>query len=243
MEKITCTKERLVLALILLFSVVFAISTLLNLGMSYHISRLLIITMFFVLYLLSNKTENFFLGLFLLAIALSEAAYFIHFFYKNVMLFYIGSIANTIAYICLFNHVIVDVKFSVLFKKHILHLIISIAIGVYGFVILNDMLSYHDNTFKDFLYVMDLSYNLFIVLVFIFSFLNYVYKGNRKALMLFIACLCIVVSEFLWVFSLFSSERTLFNITIMLLKLTGFYCIYNYLMFKSEKPNLNEINA
>ncbi len=242
MEKVLSTKERFVLVLILLFSIVFALSTLLNFGMSYYVSKLLIIAMFFVLYLFSNKAENFFLGLFLLAITISETSYFINFFYKNTILFHTGSITNTIAYICLFNHVIVDLKLSVLLKKYMLHLIASIAVGVYGFVLLNDMLGYHNNAFKDFIYLMDLSYNIFIVLVFIFSFLNYVYKGNKKALVLFLACLCIVVSEFLWVFSLFSSERTLFNITIMLIKLTGFYCVYNYLMFKSEKNNLNEID-
>lgn len=242
MQKIISTKERFVLVLILLFSIVFAVSTLLNLGLSYHISRLLIIAMFFVLYLFSDKTENFFLGLFLLAMAISETAYCIHFFYKHTLLFYIGSIANTIAYVCLFNHVIIDVKLSILFKKYVPHVIGALVVGIFGFVILNDMLGYHENTFKDFLYLMDLSYNLFIVLVFVFSFLNYIYKGNKKALILFIACLCIVVSEFLWIFSLFSSNRTIFNISIMLIKLIGFYCVYNYLMIKPANPNLNDIN-
>ena len=242
MQKIIFTRERFVLSLILLSSVVFAVSTLLSFNLSYHISRLLIIAMFFVLYLFSNKTENFFFGLFLLATAISETAYFIHFFYKKTFLFYIGSIVNTIAYICLFNHVIVNLKLSVLFRKYVLHLIVSLAIGIYGFMLLNSMMGHHDNTFKDFLYVMDLSYNLFITLVFVFSFINYVYKGNKKTLILFVACLCIVASEFLWIFSLFSSDRASYNIAIMIIKLLGFYCIYNYLMFKVEKSNLNEIN-
>ncbi len=235
-------KRLLVLSLLIFTNVLVCIvGSLVDANLTVRISKTLIVVFTFVVYLLFREKETLFLGIFLFSLTLSELLLHYYYFFKHDISIILLNILSVITYVSLFNHLIANVKISVLFKKYLWHSLIALFIGIFAFLKLNELLNYHNKMFNDLSFVVDLSYNIFIVLILIFSFLHYLYYKNKKALFLFLGAFGIALSNFIEVVSYYAQEFVfhLFVFNTILFSITFYFLLrfitYEYFIVFNKK--------
>jgi len=171
----------------------------------HNIARVIGIVLILILFLYNKNQGQLFFGLFLLFLSIAEITFLFYYIDSNVV-YYIGTVSYIISYMCLFNHCITDMSSKQLFKKFVFHIIVLMCLGIYLFYELYKMMNYHNIELPTPYYILELSYNLFVVFVLIFSFLHYIYHMSKKALIFFIACLALTCSELIQFSFLFIEE-------------------------------------
>ncbi|MFB9054285.1 hypothetical protein ACFFVB_14450 [Formosa undariae] len=81
--------------------------------------------------------------------------------------------------------------------------------------------------------ILEFSYNLVILILLNVSFINYLYRENKRASLLFIGTLCVVFSEVIQYAIYYPSEVVELNIICYLLILAGFLCFYLFAINRS----------
>ena len=81
-------------------------------------------------------------------------------------------------------------------------------------------------------------YNLLILLILSKSLLYYLYTETKQALLLFLACVCIVFSEMIQVAYFFITEEIFLKIGYIVLMAIGFGFIYFYTLLEIKSKSL-----
>lgn len=214
--------------LIAFFTSVYIISFFIDDQLIHDGSRAIVVVLVLIKFLFHKKQGQLFFGLFLAFFSIAEITLLFDFIYNNFS-YYVGNISYILSYMCLFNHSIIEMNLKRLFKKFIFHIIVLLGLGSYLFYALYNMINYHNIKLPTINYIIEFSYNLFIILVLLFSFLHYIYHMTKKSLVFFIACFALVFSELIQVSYLFIEEVRILNTFNSLIFVFGFYFVYKYI--------------
>lgn len=232
MFKSIVIKQKIILILLLFAAVLFTVGALMHLAVLTRISRTVIILLTFILYILHRKPGELFFGIFLLFILFSEAIIYYYLFSKVSSNNKLLDIVYLLSYLAFFNHVALSIKIKSILKKYPYHIVVSLIVGVFAFVKLNNLLSYH-YTSGIASSILDFSFNLFVILSLLFSFFYYLSNKSKRALMLFFASFCIVLLEYLKVASYYLKGYESIRILRISFFLIGFYFLYSYIVNNS----------
>lgn len=230
-------KKLFILSLLILIAVIVCIiGSFTNAFLTVRISKTLIVIFTFVLYLVYREKGTLFLGIFLCSMSLSELLLQYYYFFKDANSILMLNVLTVVTYMSLFNHLIANIKISVLFTKYLWQSLLAFVIGVFAFVKLNELLNFHNMMFNDVSFVVDISYNIFIILILIFSFLFYIYYRNKKALFLFLGSFGIALSNFIEVVSYYTKEFAFqMHIFNAILFCASFYFLSRFITYEYSK--------
>ncbi|MHA7945024.1 hypothetical protein ACJOV8_018275 [Formosa sp. 3Alg 14/1] len=86
--------------------------------------------------------------------------------------------------------------------------------------------------------LLEFVYNLVVLVLLNVSFINYLYKENKRSMLLFIGSLCVVFSEVIQYAIFFPSDVIILNVICFLLILVGFLCFYLFAIHSIKKGAL-----
>lgn len=242
-------KENSAAGLIMLFSLVFLLSELVNIKPLGLYSRMLIFP-FLTLYFFTKKEQkNLFFGLFLVFFTIAEILLFMVLGYGLHRVFgfnfiNMGTSFCVLAYSSLFVFIISKMNLKKLFKKIQMHVIVLFMFGVYLLYVLDHMIKHNGLASMSVLeYVLATTYNLSIIVILLISLLNYLYNATKKSL--FIFCLCVVFSELVQTAYFFMAREVLLDLVYTGLLSLGFcfICVYMFIKVNDNRTNFLDKDA
>ena len=84
-------------------------------------------------------------------------------------------------------------------------------------------------------YFVEIAYNVSMLLVLTASLLNYLYRDDKKSLLIFLGSLSIVFSEVLGVAYMYVDQQNLLNFLVTTLTLLAFYFYFTQSNLKNEE--------
>jgi len=240
-------KKNIVAGLIVLLCLVFFLSEIINTKQLGHYSRVLIFPLLVLFYYTKKVEKKLLFGLFLVFFAIAELMLF--FLLAHKLRFglgenysRIGTFFCVMAYFCLFIFIMYKLNLKKLFKRFKMHIIILLFFGGYLLYALDNMVKHHGLASMSVIdYTLATLYNLSIIAVLLIALLNYLYNSDsRKALLLFVSCLCIVFSELVQTAYFFMAREDLLNLVYTTLLSIGFCFMYIYIAYKG-KNNANSV--
>ncbi|QXP58233.1 hypothetical protein [Olleya sp. HaHaR_3_96] len=189
------------------------------------------------LYYCHAKGQNNYFGFFLIAFSIVEFLKII-FDTSNALAYYAANCLNIVAYASLIIFLVKGIKLKRLFREFKLHLIILLIFNAYIIYVLNQMIMQDDDLAVNSIdFIMEVTYNVLILLVLSLSLIHYLYHDTKQGLLLFLASVCIVFSEMVQVAYLFISSEQLLHISYSVLMGLGFYFLYVYIKIKHTETN------
>lgn len=201
------------------------------------ISKSLIVPLFTLLYFINVKDKSIYFTGFLVLFSISELSTVAQFYLDTTTAldtyYVIGNTIYILAYILLLIEVLKDLDFKKVFKNYKLSLSILAVLNVYIVYMLITIV-YPVIDHSNLIYI-ELVYNIVMLLLLTFALINYSYNDNKKTLLLFVGCLCIVFSEFIQVAYFYISETDILNFTSTLLFVMAFFFFYIHARTRSVK--------
>jgi hypothetical protein len=114
-----------------------------------------------------------------------------------------------------------------------MHIVILSALNIYIVYVLLKIVNPYLGFSMEF--VVELLYDIVMLLILSASLLNYFYKDNQKSLLLFVGSLCIVFSEVIIIAYMYISEKNLLIFSSSILSILAFYFFYFQSTLEDEK--------
>ncbi|MFB9054286.1 hypothetical protein ACFFVB_14455 [Formosa undariae] len=257
-------KIHFLLLLLLLLSVLYVVTEYASLFAYSEAVAALTIPVISVFYLITGENKMPYFTSFLVLYSLAHLLIFVdissvyeHFHY------YLGNILYISAYMFLIFEVLKDIPFKGVVPRFNLTIIILLLLNSYVLFTLLNWETSRDYFFRvtsDTLVtvkeeasvpleesivsiILEFSYNLVILVLLNVSFINYLYRENKKASLLFIGTLCVVFSELIQYAIYYPSDVVILNIVCYLLMLVGFLCFYLFAIqsIKMEDQTFKEV--
>lgn len=190
-----------------------------------HIFEVLTVPAIALLYLSNVRDRSYFILTSLIAFSLSEALSFFTLSGYYDFDYYIGNGLYMIAYLALILEIISHLNVKTLLRHFKLHLLILVILNIYANYLLLDIV-------KDYVpetdYSIEVVYNIFTILLFTVSMLNYFFRFDKKSLFLFLGALFITFSEALQIAYYYplASEANNLKIIFTLLIFSAYYLFY-----------------
>lgn len=233
------SKSKILVSIVILLCMMFAVFEFIGYGWLSEVSRSLIVPSITLLFLIKYKPKLCCFALFLILFSISELISVISltsFVENNIQyetIYYFVNGLYIISYGFLVVEIVKGLNFRQVVKNFTLHLLILLAVNVYLlYVLLNIVAPYLVSTGE---YTIEILYNAFILLVLSTSLINFLYKGTKKALLMFLGSLCIVFSEVIQVAYLYISEKELLNISYTTLLVAAFCIFYIQATLSNEE--------
>jgi len=194
-----------------------------------------------LLYFVSVKPKTLFFSLFLLCYSLSELAFFIIDLIPYLYFYYIGNILSMLSYTFLLLEVCKSVCGFYVLKNFKFHIIVLTGLNIYIAYILQEAINpYLELTTE---YLIEITYNIVMLLLLSISLLNYFYKDDKKSLFFFFGALSIVFSEVINVAYLYVAHHNLLNFVSVTLFLLAFYFLFLQSKLENVKVEETEIST
>ncbi|MCF7568176.1 hypothetical protein L3X37_07345 [Sabulilitoribacter arenilitoris] len=185
-------------------------------------------------YWVTIKSKNLCFCLFLISYSLSELLFYAIDFIPYIYFYYIGNTLIMLSYAFLLFEVCRYVCIKDVLKNFKIHIIVLTGLNIYMAYILQEAINpYIEMTFE---YLLEITYNIVMLLLLSISLLNYLYKDDKKSLFFFFGALCIVFSEVINVAYLYVSHQSLLNFMSVSL-----FLIASYFLYKHSKIELFKI--
>ena len=137
------------------------------------------------------------------------------------MYYYVANGLYIVAYTTLFIKVLKSLSFLEVIKNYKLHLGVLIALNIYIAYVLQIIINPYVAEFNQ--YIVEIVYNIVMLLLLSGSLLNYFYKDDKKSLFMFLGSLSIVFSEVIGVAYLYVAQQNLLNFLSTTLTMLAFY--------------------
>ncbi|MDU8887315.1 hypothetical protein RXV94_14180 [Yeosuana sp. MJ-SS3] len=197
------------------------------------ITRSLIIPAFTVLYFQSVKRKTFYFSMFLVLYSISELTSLISEYIPYEVDYFMGNGLYIAAYVFLILEVLKSLNFNYVLNNYSIHLIVLGALNIYiVYVLLKIVYPFVSFSFE---FLVELMYNIVMLILLSVSLLNYFYRDNRKSLLMFVGSLCLVFSEVILVAYLYISDKNLLIFSSSILSILAFYFFYIQASLKNEK--------
>lgn len=192
------------------------------------VSRSLIVPLITLIYLLNKKNKSVFFTIFLVAFSISDFISLFSYYLPNESEYYIGNTLYIIAYLALTYEIIRSIDLKYIFNHFKTHLFVLLILNIYANYVLLNIEQEYISGFE--LFGMEFIYNVFTLLLLSVSLLNYFYRDDKKAFILFLGTLCIVVSEVIQIAYYYIPEvedDSLLSVTYSSLLILAFYFYYS----------------
>lgn len=220
----------------------FCLSSILGYDQANSFISLLIFPLLIIYYFKDSINKNKYLLYFLILFCFSEIYYYfqavLHIIpittFEGKPQYIESSVALVIGYASLIALIISELNLKQLIKRLYIQIFILGVLGVYLIFKLNYMITYNISM-PIIEYSINVLYNLVIVVLLGLSLLNYLYHYSTLALRLLIACVFLILSEFVQTaFHFMESEKFLSEIYIIMLAISYFAF---FLYIKATKVN------
>lgn len=233
-------KSNLLIAFIIFLSIAFALCQFQEQYLISAISKSLIVPLITLLYFINVQYKSTYFTWFLVLFSLSEISTFLQFYLNSTQAldayYVIGNIAYIIAYTLLLLEVIKNLNFKRVFIKYKLQLFILGVLNIYiAYMLLTIVIPVINDSR---LIYIEVVYNIVILLLLTFSLITYFYNDNKKTLLFFIGCLCIVFSEVIQIAYFYIAEMDMLNYTSTILFVLAFCFFY----FHAKTNNVKSLN-
>lgn len=185
-----------------------------------------------VLYFISVRNKSLFFTLFLVLYSFSDLLVLIENYLPYEINYYVGNILYIIAYVCLIVEISKSISLLNIIKNYKIHLLVLTILNIYIVYVLQVIVNPYVAKTNE--YYVELVYNIIMLTLLSISLLSYFYKDDVKSLYLFIATLCIVFGEVIWVAYTYISARNMLNIVSTTLYIISFYFYYKQSLLKHE---------
>ncbi len=175
-------------------------------------------------YFVTVKPKTLFFLLFLVCYSLSELAFYIIDFIPYLYYYFIGNTLSMLSYAFLLVEACKSVCGIHVIKNFKIHIVVLMGLNTYIAYILQEAV----NPFLEMTneYLIEITYNIVMLLLLSVSLLNYFYKEHKKSLFLFLGALCIVFSEVINVAYLYVAHQNILNFISVSLFVLAFYFLY-----------------
>lgn len=181
-----------------------------------------------LLYFVTITNRSIFFTLFLVLYSISELLIFIENDMPYVAYYYLGNLLYILAYAFLIIEISKSMSLLYIIKNYKVHVFVLIILNIYLAYVLQVIVNpYVEKTNE---YYVELVYNIVMLSLLSVALLSYFHKDDVKSLNLFLAALCIVFAEVLWVAYTYISARSLLNVIS-----TTLYGLSFYFFFKQSK--------
>ena len=251
-------KTHYLIIILFLLSVLYVVVEYAGLFKISEAATALVVPVISVFYLIICKNKKPFFMSFLALYSLAYLLVFINTKEIHIHLqYYLGNTLYITAYVFLIYGVLKDIPLKGVVPRFNLTIFILLLLNVY---VLYTLLNW-DSTKDYFLrvtpdtllvvkdenaipledklvsIVLEFLYNLVILILLNVSFINYLYRENKKASLLFIGTLCVVFSELIQYAIYYPSDIIIFNVICFLLILVGFLCFYLFAIQSTTKDD------
>ena len=200
-----------------------------------EVSRSLIIPFITAIYLINKKNKSVYFTLFLVAFSVSDLISVLGYVFPVIpydLEYYLGNSLYITAYVALSYEIIISLNFKYILKYFKLHIAILFMLNIYANYVLLNIVKEHVTGFD---LRMEFFYNIFTLLLLTVSLLNYFYRDDKKAMVLFLGSLCITFSEVMQIAYFYISDKDLLNITYSILLILAFYFFYSQSKLEYEE--------
>lgn len=191
--------------------------------------RAILFPVFFLIYFSNDNFISKAFTLFLLFFGLAEVSYLINYIDATVA-YYAGIVFYVFAYSMLFLHLISRITIKTIKEKYMVQVVSLVVFSIYLLVALDTFfLKEYDGEMNIIARVIENVYNLLLLLVLVFSLINFLSNKTLKTLMLFIACACLVFSELVQITVYLTEDNEPLTLVYSLMLIFGFYFFYMYI--------------
>lgn len=194
-------KSKLLLGLVIVFTVTFFSLQIFNQEIASSVVRGLVLPTLTYLYCSISKEKSSFFFWFLICYSMAEFlgmfSYFAYdFVWVDNTLYFGGNLMYISAYLFLILEVIKSMNLKEVFSRYSFHFIVLLALDIWCVIFVSEM-SYGSERFTQELpdLIIEVVYNITIMLLLTFALLNYISKHSKKAMNLLIGSICFVISE------------------------------------------------
>lgn len=184
----------------------------------------LIIPLITLHYFVSATRKTLYFSLFLVCYSIPELFYFVKDKIVYETYYYICNGLSVLAYVFLLIEIFKSINYQKVLKSFKLQLIVLMFLSLYMGYVLFKIISPHMLVSVE--YILEISYNVVILLVLSISLLNYFYKDDKKSLLLFLGALCIVFSEVINIAYIYIAQQNILNFMFVSLFVMAFYFFY-----------------
>ncbi len=194
-----------------------------------NVSRSLIVPFITLLYFAVNKNKSVYFTLFLVAFSISDLISIFSYYLPNDLEYYLGNSLYIIAYLALSYEIILSIDIKYIFKYFKTHLFVLLILNIYANNVLHGIQQEYDYM-TGIEVSFEIVYNIFTLLLLSVSLLNYFYRDDKKAFVIFLGTLCIVVSEVIQIAYYYIPEvedENMLSLTYSSLLILAFYFYYS----------------
>lgn len=227
------TKSRVLIGFAIILCILFVIFQFNEMEYLSRASRSLIVPVFTILYFQRVINKSFYFSMFLVLFSISELMALVTEYIPYQIDYFLGNGLYIVGYVFLLLEILKSVNISHIINNYGIHLVVLGILNIYIiYVLLKIVYPFVSFSFE---FVVELAYNIVMLMLLSISLLNYFYRDNRKSLLLFLGSLCIVFSEVILVAYLYISEKNLLIFSSSILSILAFYFFYFQSTLENEK--------
>ncbi|TYB79657.1 hypothetical protein [Bizionia myxarmorum] len=205
-----------------------------------NMSKALIAPLFTVLYFINVQERSRYFMLFLLVFSFSELSVFVEYSavfgkLKRNLVYVIGNSLYIVAYCFLIAEVFKTINVRNVLKNYFIHIIVLMVLSIYISYVLLTIVNPRFTYTEESLIIIELVYNIVMLLLLMVSIISYFYNDNKKTLFLFLGSICIVFSEVIQIAYFYVTDQDVLNIVQTLLFVMAFTFFYFQSKVKNKK--------
>lgn len=219
-------KPKVLATLIILFCMMFVVFEINGNGYLSSISSAFVVPLFTILYMINVKEKTSFFITFLVAYSISDLLALFAEFLPFQVDYYLGNSLYMLAYVALAIEIVCSINFKQLLSHFKPHIFVLIVLNIYANSVLFNIES---ESVTGFNLGFEVLYNVFVLSLLSVALMNYFYRDDRKAYMLFLGSICITVSEVIQIAYFYIPEVEGFNylnISSSLILIAAFFFYY-----------------
>jgi len=223
-------QTKILLGLIIVLTISFIVFQIFNLNQIAMISRAFILPLVTVLYYLKTKERKSYFFYFLLLYSIPEIIEPLISLSNSTLIgnirYYVGNILYVTAYIFLILEILRLMNLKKIFKRFPVPIVILIALDVYSVILVSDTSfssGYFEGLFEN---IVEILYNITIMLLLTVTVINYMNRHTKKAMNLLVGAICIVFSEVIQVAYYYVSNENILSVMYSVLLVFAFFFFY-----------------
>jgi hypothetical protein len=224
-------KRKILLGFIIVLAIVFIGLQIFNMQEIAGYVRPMLLPLLLISYCLSKKERSSYFFYFLLLYSITELSSFFTYFaqesyFVDSLLYYGGNILYIIAYMFLILEIYKAMNIKRIFNRFTTYILILMALDIYSIILVTDIAIKSELLYGIYDYLIEIAYNIVIMLLLTITLINYISKHTKKAMNLLIGALCIVFSEVIQVAYYYVSGQNILSIIYSALLVLAFAFFY-----------------
>lgn len=193
--------------------------------------RSFILPLLTVLYYKSRTYKKSYFFYFLILYSISDfmgllSPFAVNSIFIDNICFYGGNLLYVAAYSCLTVGMLKAMNLDKIINRFPIHIAILLILDIYSIILVTDTAFKSDYLYGMIDYMLELIYNISVMLLLTVALINYISRDSKKAMNLLLGAICIVFSEVIQVAYYYVSEQNILNIIYSILLVLGFGFFY-----------------